>query len=165
MIQSRATEPDIRIRIATTSDVTAIVSIVNEAFVVETFLGGTRTDEENLKKLLQEGSFLVAEDSGGHIIASVYTERHGECGYLGMLAVDPQKQGIGLGRQMTNAAEEYCRNLGCTDIDIRVLSLRTELPPFYRKLGYVETGTEAFHPSRPLTTDKECYCIVMSKRL
>jgi hypothetical protein len=28
-------------------------------------------------------------------------------------------------------------------VDIRVVNLRTELPPIYHALGYVETGTEA----------------------
>jgi hypothetical protein len=50
-------------------------------------------------------------------------------------------------------------------MDIAVLSLRHELPPFYRTLGYVETGTEQFHPSRPLRPAVECHCIIMSKPL
>ena len=50
-------------------------------------------------------------------------------------------------------------------MDITVLSLRPELPPYYRKLGYVETGTEEFHPSRPLKAGVECHCIRMTKVL
>jgi hypothetical protein len=50
-------------------------------------------------------------------------------------------------------------------MDITVLSLRPELPPFYRRLGYLESGTEEFRPSRPLKSGAECYCIVMSKGL
>jgi hypothetical protein len=50
-------------------------------------------------------------------------------------------------------------------MDITVLSLRTELPPFYRKLGYVETGAEEFRTSRPLKDGVQCHCIVMSKAL
>ena len=63
------------------------------------------------------------------------------------------------------AAEDYCREHGCKFMDITVLDLRPELPPFDRKLGYVETGTEEFHPSRPLTEGVECHCIAMSKGL
>jgi ribosomal protein S18 acetylase RimI-like enzyme len=145
--------------------VVAIASVVNAAFTVETFLDGTRTNDQSLKELMEKGSFLVAENSADRIIASVYVELHGERGYFGMLAVDPETQGIGLGRLMTEAAEQYCRNRGCREIEIKVLSLRTELPPFYQKLGYVETGIEEFHPSRPLKTDKRCHCILMSKPL
>jgi hypothetical protein len=50
-------------------------------------------------------------------------------------------------------------------MDISVLSLRPELLPFYRNLGYSETGTEDFHPTRPLKAGVSCHCIVMSKPL
>ena len=52
-----------------------------------------------------------------------------------MLAVSPTRQGTGVGRIMVNAVEEYCRKNGCRHPDITVLTLRPELPPFYRKLG------------------------------
>jgi hypothetical protein len=46
------------------------------------------------------------------------------------------------------------------------LSLRPELLlPFYRKLGYVETATEAFHSPRSLSPGMECHIILMSKPL
>ena len=48
---------------------------------------------------------------------------------------------------------------------ITVLSLRPELPPIYRKLGYAETGTEEFHRSQPLKSGVVCHAIVMSKAL
>jgi len=153
------------IRLATTADTASIVSVTNAAFAVETFLDGTRTDETRLAEMLRKGSFLVADDGRGRIVASVYIELRGTRGYFGMLAVDPSQQGKGLGRMMVEAAENHCRKQGCNAMDIAVLSLRTELPPYYRKLGYVETGTEEFHPSRPLKAGVECHCILMSKAL
>jgi GNAT superfamily N-acetyltransferase len=86
-------------------------------------------------------------------------------GYFGMLAVCPAQQGTGLGRRMVEAAEQRCRKHGCHAMDINVLSLRPELRAFYRRLGYVETGSEEFRPSRPLQPGVECHCIVMSKKL
>jgi hypothetical protein len=50
-------------------------------------------------------------------------------------------------------------------MDILVLSLREELPPLYRKFGYIVTGTEEFKPSRPLKPGVECYAIKMEKAL
>ena len=82
-----------------------------------------------------------------------------------MLAVDPGRQGSGLGRVMIEAAEDRCRQQECKFVDITVLSLRPELPPFYRKFGYTETGTEEFTPSRPLKGGVKCHAIVMSKCL
>jgi len=153
------------IRLATAADIAAIISITNAAFAVETFLDGTRTDAAGLAAMMQKGQFLVAEQRSGHIIASVYIELRGVRGYFGMLAVDPSQQGKGVGRVMVEAAEDHCREQGCSAMDITVLSLRPELPPYYRKLGYVETGTEEFHPSRPLKAGVECHCIRMSKAL
>lgn len=154
---------DYVIRLATGRDLPAMIPIINAAFAIETFLAGERTDLENLQRLMTKGDFLVAQDSAGKFLASVYVELRGSRGYFGMLAVAPESQGRGLGRIMVEAAEAHCRNSGCAAIDITVLSLRTELPPFYRKLGYVETGTEDFHPSRPLQPGMQCHCILMSK--
>ena len=66
---------------------------------------------------------------------------------------------------MVDAAEEHCRNHGCTRMRLNVLSLRPELLPFYSKLGYAETGTEEFLPSRPLKASFACHCIMMSKSI
>lgn len=155
--------PNIHIRMATMDDRTAMMPAINEAFSVEKLLEGTRTDEPRLAEMMEKGEFLIAQNGSGKIVASVYTEIKGERGYLGMLAVDPAEQGKGLGRVMVDAVEDYCRKRGCSGVDLVVISLRTDLPPFYRKLGYVETGTEEFHPSRKLKAGVQCHCIVMSK--
>lgn len=153
------------IRVATPAETAAIASIINRAFSIETFLEGTRTDEAQLSEMMGKGIFLLACDSSERLVASVYVELRGERGYFGMLAVDPAHQGSGIGRAMVESVEDYCRQRGCKFMDISVLSLRTELPPFYRKLGYVETGTDEFHPSRPLKPGLECHLIIMSKPL
>jgi predicted N-acetyltransferase YhbS len=160
-----ASDRGICVRLATAVDIASIVSVTNAAFAVETFLEGTRTDETRLAEMMRKGCFLVADAGRSHIVASVYIELRGVRGYFGMLAVDPSHQGKGLGRLMVEAAENHCRARGCSAMDIAVLSLRPELPPYYRKLAYVETGTEEFHPSRPLKGGVECHCIVMSKAL
>jgi ribosomal protein S18 acetylase RimI-like enzyme len=158
--------PDsISIRAAEHRDFPSVISVINAAFAIEKFLDGTRTDETRMAALRQQGEFLVAEDAGDAIVASVYTEIRGDRGYFGMLAVSPTQQGTGLGRRMIEAAEQHCRKHGCHAVDIVVLSLRPELPAFYHRLGYVETGTEEFRPSRPLQPGVECHCILMSKQL
>jgi len=155
----------LRVRAATAGDVGAIIAIVNEAFAVETFIEGTRTDEKRMTEMTTKGEFLVGETESGRIVASVYVELRGERGYFGMLAVGPAWQGKGLGRVMVEAAENYCRVQGCKQMDISVLSLRPELPAFYRKLGYAETGREELHPSVPLKAGFVCHAIIMSNKL
>ena len=65
-----------------------------------------------------------------------------------MLAVDPALQRRGLGSLMMAAAEYRCRARGDEAIDISVVNLRTELPPFYEARGFVETGTSPFDDPR-----------------
>lgn len=154
-----------RIRLATAADVPAIIVVVNAAFSIETFLEGTRTDEKRMAEMMAKGEFLVAEDGAGRIVASIYTETKGERGYCGMLAVDPSRQGSGLFRRMAKAVEEHCRARGCTHLDISVLNLRAELPPVYRRMGFVEVGTEEFHLTQRLKAGRDAHCILMSKKL
>lgn len=153
------------IRLATSVDIPMMLPVINEAFAIETFLEGTRTNEQQLADMMQKGSFLLGFDSSGELVASVYVKVQGERGYFGMLAVAAAHQGQGLARAMVDAAEGYCRQRGCAVMDLTVLSLRPELPALYSKFGYVESGTEEFKPSRPLKPGVECHCIVMSKAL
>jgi GNAT superfamily N-acetyltransferase len=92
----------------------------------------------------------------------MYLEQRGDRVYLGMLAVNPARQGRGLGRQMITAAERHAASLGCHAIDIRIVDRRVELPPFYRSLGFVDNGSEPFLD--PLLT-KPCHFIRMTKEL
>jgi GNAT superfamily N-acetyltransferase len=165
MIPAPKSHSAVRIEAATEADTARIIRLVNAAFAIETFLDGTRTDEQRMAEKMRTGKFLLAQDESGRPLACVYIEHRGERGYFGMLAVDPSQQGKGLGRLMVEAAEGRCRDRGCKFMDITVLSLRTELPPFYRKLGYVETGTKPFQPAHPLRAGVECHWILMSKSL
>jgi predicted N-acetyltransferase YhbS len=155
----------IHVRLASDADRDRLIQLINSAYSIETFFEGTRTDEERLSAMMRKGAILVAEDDSGRPLACVYTEVRGARGYLGQLAVDPVSQGAGLGRRMVEAAEDYLRRQGCEAVDIVVLSMRPELPPLYRRFGYVETGREEFHSPRPLKPGVECHCIVMSKQL
>jgi ribosomal protein S18 acetylase RimI-like enzyme len=161
----RATGKEIRLRIAKAADRPRLIPLINSAFAVETFIDGPRTDNQRLAAAMKKGDILVAEDRRARLVASVYVELRRTRGYLGMLAVDPGLQGKGLGRRMTLAAEEWFRRHGCKAAELTVVSLRTELPPFYRKLGYEETGTQEFHPDQRLRRGVKCHLIVMAKRL
>jgi ribosomal protein S18 acetylase RimI-like enzyme len=160
------TDPvDLHIRPATPADRPRLIPVINAAFAIETFLEGTRTDDERLAAMMQKGEILLVEDSSGQILACIYAETHGTRGYLGMLAVNPARQRSGLGKRLLSAAEDHFRAKGCEAVDISVLSLRPELLPIYRRLGFSETGTEEFQMSSTLKDNQECHCIKMSKPL
>ena len=157
--------PILTVRPATSADRPRLIPLINAAFAIEEFLEGTRTDDERLAATMKQGEMLLAEDAEGRVLGSVYMERHGKSGYMGMLAVDPSFQGRGLGRMLTEAVEERFRAEGIKMVEIVVLSFRTELPPLYQKLGYEITGTKDFKPTRPLKPGVECHGVMMAKRL
>lgn len=154
-----------KIRIATLADDEQITAVINAAFkiVEEFFVDGNRITREDVRKHLETGAFLVAENGAG-ITGCVYVEPRGERAYLGLLSVDPTLQQAGLGSQLMNAAEDYCREQGARFMDIVIVNLRTDLPAYYRKRGYVENGTTTPFPE-DVPTKMPCHFINMSKSL
>jgi GNAT superfamily N-acetyltransferase len=152
-----------RVRMAAAADAEAVMAVINAAFVVEKFfIDGDRVTVEMVSEFLVQGEFLIAGDKAG-VAACVYVEARGDRGYLGLLSVDPTRQKTGLGRLLVAAAEEHCRARGCRAMDLRVVNLRLELPAFYRRLGYVENGTEDFPANEP--TKLACHFVKMTKGL
>ncbi|HZR25010.1 MAG TPA: GNAT family N-acetyltransferase [Vicinamibacterales bacterium] len=152
------------VRAAGDADVPAITALVNAAFAVErAFVDRDRTSVDEIRSMMAKGGFFVADDRDGSLLAAMYLERRGDHAYLGMLSIQPAEQGRGVGRAMMTAAESQCRAWNCVALDIRILHLRTELPPFYLKLGFVETGRTDFVDD-PLSR-KPYYFILMTKPL
>lgn len=60
--------------------------------------------------------------------------------YLGMFAVNPIVQGIGIGKQLLKASEEYANYADCNTIYMTVISVRNELINWYEKHGYINTN-------------------------
>ena len=110
-------------------------SILHLRSVEAEFFTTQRIDLTETLAHFDKGRFLLAE-SDGKIAGCNYVELRGPIGYFGLLSVDPEHQGRGLGKILIEQAEDFCREAGCTRMQIRVLNHRTELPPFYEKLGY-----------------------------
>ncbi len=85
----------------------------------------------------QPDLFLVGMD-GGRIVASVMTGYEGHRGWLNYLAVAPDHQRGGIGRQMVAEAEARLRSLGCPKINLMVRRSNAGVIAFYRKLGFSE---------------------------
>jgi GNAT superfamily N-acetyltransferase len=157
-------ERRLRTRIAQEPDVDAIVQLINAAFMVERIaFDGDRIDAQGVRELVKKGTFLAAEDATG-LAGCVYVEVAGERSSLGLLSVDPGRQGMGLGRRLVAAAEQHSRSAGCCAMDLRVISPRAEqLLPFYQHLGYTQTGTAPF--SSDVKPKVSCHYITMAKPL
>jgi predicted N-acetyltransferase YhbS len=151
------------IRRAVDDDAEALMCLINLAFRVEKFfIDGDRISLSQVREFLDHGLFLIAEDDG-EMGGCVYIELRGQRGYFGLLSVDPSRQRSGLGRRLIAAAEEFCSHAGCRFMDMRIVNLRGELPAYYAKLGYSETGTSPF-PAE-VETKLPCHFIEMTKAL
>lgn len=152
------------LRIAIQDDADALTRLINDAFAVERFFKrGDRTSPDDVRRLMGEGEFLIHDREDGSPAACVFVKHAGARGYFGMLSVAPDMQGRGLGRQIVADVEARLRRAGCHALDIYVVNLRTELPPYYRKLGFVESGTIPFMD--PAEATQPCHIIVMTKDL
>ena len=156
----------LHIRRADAREADVIARIVNQAYRVEDFFKvGDRTDAGEIAGLLQKDLFLVAEEPDGGIAGCVYVAIKEGRGYFGMLSVVPVYQGNGLGRRLVDAAEEHCRAEGCAEMDLWVVNLREELPPWYAKLGYTETGSAPWPEDSLHELSRPAHFIIMSKTL
>lgn len=144
---------NIHIAVATAADIPAIKDLLNNAYRGEVskqgwtteadlIAGDTRTDEVNLKKVMeQNGSvFLIYKDGMDKITGCVNLQEYADKLYLGMFSVSPPLQGAGIGKQLLQASEEYARKLQKKAIYMSVISLRTELVQWYLRHGYTDTG-------------------------
>lgn len=154
------------IRPATEADLPEIVRITNRAYIVEEFcIQGDRTHAADITLKMSQGAFLVldAEAQPGKLIGSVYALVDKGRGYLGLLAVDPDAQGAGISRRLVDAVEAHCRERQCRFLDLTVLSVRKELFPFYRKLGFHPADVVAF--PRPDLQKLPLHLVKMTKAL
>jgi GNAT superfamily N-acetyltransferase len=152
------------VRRADTRDAAAITALINRAFEIEAFfVDGDRTSETEVLELLKRGEFLVLRTPEGALAAAIYVEARDGRGSFGLLSVAPEAQGSGLGRRLVAVAEAYCRALHCEVMELQVVNVRRELPPWYQRLGYREVGSEPFPPLAALK--RPCHLIKMSKVL
>lgn len=157
----------VRIRRASGADTSELVRIINLAYRVEDFfIRGDRIDGAGVRSRLERpgGAFLVIDGpQPATLSAAVHCVIDGERGFFALLAVDPAAQGRGLGRRLVAEVEERCRTAGCLRLDLDVVDLRTELPPFYRRLGFQPDGTAPFPD--PAKLRRPAMMLRMTKRL
>jgi ribosomal protein S18 acetylase RimI-like enzyme len=154
----------VQLRIAGNADAEGLMDLINAAFrKAESYIiDRDRVDLEVVESLLTKGEFLVAEEESS-LAGCVYLELRGERAYLGLLSVDPTRQKAGVGSMLMREAELHCARAGCRFIDLKTIDLREDNRAFYKRRGYVETGTEPF-PS-DLDAKLPCHFVNMSKPL
>lgn len=131
-------------------------------------LDGRRTDREQILQLLADAdSMILLCRRGDELLGCVHLHNGGDAVHLGMLAVSPPLQSLGIGKRLLRAAEsEAAAAWGSRRFAMSVISLRSELIAFYQRQGYRRTGiSEAFPVNPALWTPKvEGLCLELLEK-
>ncbi len=146
------TASPILLRFARPIDIERIAEVVNAAYEAEAaYVGRPRTTVEELRAQWRAGDFIVTEAGNGKIVGCVFVNEERPIGRFSLLAVAPEEQGHGIGRELVRAAEARLRRLGCREVRILALDRRTELIAWYERLGYEACGRQPYpYPERML---------------
>src|SRR5512132_962748 len=88
------------------------------------------------RKLKVNPEWFLVGIMDGRVVAAVMAGYEGHRGWINYLAVAPEVQRQGLGRQMMAQAEKRLREHGCPKINLQVRTSNTGVIAFYERLGY-----------------------------
>lgn len=141
------------IRPATLTDLPALHAVIERAYRGDSarqgwtheadLVTGTRTDLVTLQAIVADpAQALLTLFEGSTPLGCVNVANRGESiAYLGLLCIEPGRQGDGLGRELLAAAENHARHVfGCSSIEMTVLEQRIELIAYYERRGWQQTG-------------------------
>ena len=86
-------------------------------------------------KLKVDEQLFVAVDKGT-LLGTIMAGYDGHRGWLYSVAVDPQQQKNGIGRQLVEHALASLREHGCEKVNLQIRSGNSEVITFYKKLGF-----------------------------
>jgi ribosomal protein S18 acetylase RimI-like enzyme len=114
-------------------------------------LDGRRTNiEEVLALCADDNSMFILCKIDSELQGSVHLHNTGEGVHIGMLAVNPTLQGLGIGKALLHAAEVAARQTwSARRLVMVVISCRHELIAFYERRGYRRTGINQEFPINP----------------
>jgi len=87
-------------------------------------------------KLKAGNGWLLVGEVDGEIVATAMVGYEGHRGWINYLAVSPDYQQHGYGRQIMAHAEDLLRALGCPKINLQVRKSNLVVLDFYKKLGF-----------------------------
>lgn len=136
---------------ANTHDAEDIATLVNAAYRPRE-RGRGWTDEQGLvegdrilpaavAQALACDRFVLLRDSpGSPILACARVSTVEDTVHLSTLAVDPAKQGRGLGTILIKRVEDWARESGMRSLSLSVIEQRETLIAWYERRGFVATG-------------------------
>lgn len=147
------TMSDLTFRIATPSDVSSLVALVQSAYRGEDSRAGWTTEADLVsgdridvagvlaKITAPNGLVLMAFDSSTSSLLAccevLRTPEPSRSAYLGLFSVNPKLQNGGIGRKVLAEAERRAKDqLGAVQMEMSVLWMRNELIAWYERRGY-----------------------------
>ena len=124
-----------KIRPFQTGDETAVVQLWQDCGLVRPV---NDPHKDIRRKVSAQPDLFLVGTNDTRIVATVMAGYDGHRGWLNYLAVAPDQQRGGLGRQMVAEAEQRLRARGCPKINLQVLRSNAGVMEFYRKIGFSE---------------------------
>lgn len=163
MSSPNKSRPDVFLRQATAEDVPALLSLLNQCYREDVgwtneahLVSGIRTTAQEIEAVINAPRhylFVFPEVSEGNETGKmlgcigVDIKAGQNTAYIGMFAVHPSLQGLGVGNQILQAAETFAGrhlkdddNPHTTRLTMSILSQRPELLAYYQRRGYQLNG-------------------------
>lgn len=134
-------------------DLSGLSTFVNRAYRGDTarlgwtheadLLDGTRVEESLLAEELARGVQYVLAMRESVLVGCYHFEMmDSRTAYVGMITVDPEKQGEGVGKDLLADAMSRARQQGALVLKLTVMSERQELIAYYHRRGFRFTGAK-----------------------
>ena len=142
----------LQFRAATVDDLPSVEALVESAYRGDAsragwtteadFLEGRRTSVADLAPLLaRERSRILLATRGDRLLGCAHVAVEDDAGYFGMFAVEPGRQGGGIGSRLLAEAERIASaEWACAHMRMTVIDIRDDLIPYYTRRGYRRTG-------------------------
>ena len=139
-------KPKPKLRDAKPGDAARLVELIHE-------LGHEVTEKQvrkNLAALKKIGETPIVATLNKRVIGlvgmyrMVTVHRPAPVGRIPVLVVAKEAQGLGLGRMLVDAVEQWCRKKGCQLIEVTSNDRRAAAHAFYRHMGYERSSIRFF---------------------
>ncbi|MFC1749544.1 GNAT family N-acetyltransferase [Pseudomonadota bacterium] len=111
-------------------------------------VGGERVAVAEIQGYIDDpDAHLLVNVEKGEVLACICIEKKGRDAYIGLFAVAPRLQGLGVGKQVLSQAERYASETLSVDKYVMVVvSQREELISYYERRGYTRLGKTESYP-------------------
>jgi ribosomal protein S18 acetylase RimI-like enzyme len=122
-----------QIRPYTPADETAVIALWQRCELTRPW-NDPRKDIE--RKLTVQPELFVVGERQGQIVATAMAGFDGHRGWINYLAVSPEVQKQGLGRQLMTHVEQALMAMGCPKLNLQVRAGNAQALAFYQAIGY-----------------------------